>query len=63
MTPKTIAQFQAPTNEYAMQPIIHRWPENYQDMVDALKECCPELSVRQWLHVESREYAKAVKDT
>ena len=38
MNPKTIAKFNNPSNEYAMHPIVHRWPENYQDMVDALKE-------------------------
>ncbi len=38
MKSETFSKFKNPTNEFGMQPIVHVWPENYQDMVDALKD-------------------------
>ena len=35
---KITERFENPSNKYGMQPIVHVWPDNYQDMVDALKE-------------------------
>lgn len=37
-TSDILSRFKNPSNEFGMQPIVHAWPENYQDMVDALKE-------------------------